>query len=208
MRCATALPFAPAAAVAVLLWSAAPAFGAAPPQQTPPRRPILGAAGPVVDASDREGDGFRRVTFSPDGDGRRDVVVIRARVVPGDALALSVRPASQRSFSVPLKPARKPLTTVLWNGLRTDDRRYPDGSYLIRVCDETAHACSTETVLAHLRLLTLYAPRATGVSAGTTLRVNVSSDRRGPYELDLVSVANSSGAGLGAVEVARPGWVE
>lgn len=199
MRPATALTLVPAAALVVA--AAASASEAS-------RRPVVLAAAPVVVATDRVGDGFRRVTFSPDGDGRHDAVTIRARVVPGDALALSVRPVSQRSFAVPLKPARAPLTTVVWNGLRTDGRRYPDGSYVIRVCDETAHACSTESVLAHLRVLTVYAPRATGISAGATLRVNISTDRAGPYALDLVSVADSAGAGLGSVQVARPGWVD
>jgi hypothetical protein len=208
MRCATALPFAPAAAVAVLLWSAAPAFGAAPPQQTPPRRPILGAAGPVVDASDREGDGFRRVTFSPDGDGRNDVVAIRARVTPGDALALLVRPVSRRSVYIPVPAARSVLTTVVWNGLQSNGSRYPDGSYILHLCDTTKHLCSSGRVLAHLRVLTLFARRDTGVSVGATVRVNIATDRLGPYTLDLVSAADSAGPGIGAVQVARPGWID
>jgi N,N-dimethylformamidase beta subunit-like, C-terminal len=206
MRCATALPLVPAAAVAVALSSAAPSVGA--PAQTPPRRPIVGVAGPVVDASDREGDGFQRVTFSPDGDGRDDAVAIRARVTPGDALSLLVRPISRRSAYVPVPTATSILTTVVWNGLHPNGTRYPDGSYILHVCDTTKHLCSSGRVLAHLRVLTVFARRDTGVSAGDTIRVNIATDRLGPYTLDLVSAADPTGPGIGAVQVAQPGWVD
>lgn len=208
MRCATALPLVPAAAVVVALWCAAPVFAASPPQSKPPRRPVLGAAGPVVDASDREGDGFQRVTFSPDGDGRDDMVAIRARVTPGDKLSLLVRPVSRRSVYLPVPTARTVLTTVVWNGLQADGTRYPDGSYILHVCDTTKHLCSSGRVLAHLRVITMFARRATGVSAGDTIRVNIATDRLGPYVLDLVSVADAAGSGIGAVDVAQPGWVD
>src|SRR5215470_13413065 len=52
--------------------------------------PVVLAAGPHADPSDRPGGGFLRVTFSPDGDGRRDRVWIRVRSTPGDRLALKV----------------------------------------------------------------------------------------------------------------------
>jgi N,N-dimethylformamidase beta subunit-like, C-terminal len=208
MRCTTALPLMPAAASAVALWCAAPVLAARPPQQQPPRRPVLGAAGPVVDPSDREGDGFRRVTFSPDGDGRDDVVAIRARVTPGDQLSLLVRPVSRRSVYFPVPTASSTLTTVLWNGLRKDGSRYPDGSYILHVCDTTTRLCSSGRVLAHLRVMTVFARRATGVSVGATIRVSIATDRLGPYTLDLVPAADSAGAGLGTVEVAQPGWVD
>jgi hypothetical protein len=208
MRCPTALLFVPAATAVAALWCAAPVLAANPRQQQPPRRPIVGAAGPVVDASDREGDGFRRVTFSPDGDGRDDLVTIRARVTPGDKLALLVRPVSRRSVYLPLPSASSTLTTVVWNGLRTDGSRYPDGSYILHVCDATKRLCSSGRVLAHLRLITVFARRATGVSAGGSVRVDIATDRLGPFLLDLVPAEDAGGAGLGAVEVAQPGWVD
>jgi N,N-dimethylformamidase beta subunit-like, C-terminal len=168
----------------------------------------VGAAGPVVDPSDRAGGGFRRVTFSPDGDGRDDVVVIRTRVTPGDELALLVRPVSRRSLYIPLPAATTVLTTVVWNGIQPSGGRFPDGSYILHVCDKTKHLCSSGRVLAHLRVITMFARRATGVSAGDTIRVNIATDRLGPYALDLVSAANTAGGGLGGVEVAQPGWVD
>jgi hypothetical protein len=166
------------------------------------------AAGPVTDPSDRVWGGFRRVTFSPDGDGRADVVTIRVRVEPGDRLALAIRPVSQRTVRVPLDPSKAPLTTVVWNGIQSGGGRYHDGSYILRVCDETTRQCSGTGVLAHLRLITAYTPRATAVSAGERIRVNIDTDRVGPTRLDLVPVAESAGPGIGAVQVAHPGWVD
>jgi N,N-dimethylformamidase beta subunit-like, C-terminal len=208
MRCPTALSVVPAAAAAAAFCFATPALASNSPQERPPPRPVLGAVGPVVDPSDREGGGFRRVTFSPDGDGRDDVVVIRARVTPGDQLSLLVRPVSRRSVYLPLPAAASPLTTVVWNGLRTTGARYPDGSYILHVCDTTKRLCSSGRVLAHLRVITVFARRATGVSAGDTVRVSIATDRLGPYVLDLVSAADATGPGLGSVEVAQPGWID
>src|SRR5262249_45340724 len=56
--------------------------------------PVLLAAAPHGDPSDRSGGGFLRVTFSPDGDGRRDAVLIFVRARPGHELFLHVRPES------------------------------------------------------------------------------------------------------------------
>jgi N,N-dimethylformamidase beta subunit-like, C-terminal len=207
MRCATAPLLAPAAAVVVALWCTAPALAASRKPPEPPRRPIVGEAGPIADASDLAGGGFRRVTFSPDGDGRNDAVAIRVHVTPGDQLSLLVRPISRRSVFVPLQPAKRELTTVVWNGLQPDGTRYPDGSYILHVCDLTKHLCSSGRVLAHLRVITMFARRATGVSAGAVIRVNIATDRLGPYILDLVSVADVAGTGIGAVAVSQPGWV-
>jgi hypothetical protein len=205
MRRGPALLVLPTAGVALV--AASGAWSSSPAAQGP-ARPVVVAAGPVSDPSDRAGGGFRRVTFSPDGDGRDDDVTIRALVRPGDRLALAIRPVSQRTFSMPLRTAAAPHTTVVWNGLQADGKRYHDGSYILRVCDETTNRCSTTGVLAHLRLLTVYTPRATAVSPGHAIRVSIATDRTGPYRLDLVSAASAGGAGIGTVQVARPGWVE
>ena len=211
MRRPTALCALPAAAVAAL--ALAPYAGAEPPPPQKPKAPARGArpvvlgAEPVADPSDRVGDGYRRVTFSPDGDGRGDVVRIRVRVIPGDRLSLWVHPASRTPFYLPLRKARRSPATVVWDGRQADGTRYPDGSYILRVCDSTRHRCSRGRVLAHLRIMTLYARRATAVSAGQTIRVHIATDRRGPYRLDLVSAVDTGGPGLGAVWVAEPGWV-
>jgi hypothetical protein len=205
MRRASALSIVTAGAVGLLPAGGA---GASSPPATQSTRPDVTAAGPVNDPSDRVWGGFRRVTFSPDGDGRDDNVTIRARVKPGDKLALAIRPVSQRTVTVPLDAAKAPLTTVVWNGLQADSSRYHDGSYILRVCDETTRQCSGTGVLAHLRLITAYTPRATAVSAGERIRVDIDTDRAGPTRLDLVPVADSAGAGIGAVQVAHPGWVD
>jgi hypothetical protein len=206
MRRASALSILPAAVVGLLLAAGA---GATSTAATPPTtRPVVVAAGPVSDPSDRVWGGYRRVTFSPDGDGRDDDVAIRTRVTPGDKLVLAIRPVSQRTVTVPLKAARTPLTTVVWDGMQSSGGRYHDGSYILRVCDETTRQCSGTGVLAHLRLITAYTPRDTAASVGEPIRIRIATDRIGPSRLDLVSVAASAGPGIGAVQVPHPGWID
>ncbi len=203
MRHASALPLLPVVAAFALI-SPARAGGPATPGPATPR--LLSAA-PVVDPSDRVSDGLRRVTFSPDGDGRRDVVTIGVRAIAGHALSLWLHPISRSATYVHAGRAAAGVTVLRWNGLQADGSRYPDGSYVLRVCDSVTHHCSKGRVLAHLRLVSMYVRRATGVTAGDTLQVDVSADRRGPYTLDLVSAADAAGAGIGAVEFSRPGRI-
>ncbi|HET7572443.1 MAG TPA: N,N-dimethylformamidase beta subunit family domain-containing protein [Gaiellaceae bacterium] len=169
--------------------------------------PRIVGAGPVADPSDVASHGLRRVTFSPDHDGRRDQVSIRVRATAGHALSLWLAPASRGGVYLPAGKAVKGVTTVTWSGLHPDGTRYPDGSYRIGVCDSSAHLCSTSLVLAHLRILSIYAPEKTAVSAGQTIPVHVAADRLGPMTLDLASAADPSGSGIGTVEVAHPGVV-
>jgi hypothetical protein len=210
MRCRSALHVLPAAAAAIAATGAAPA---APPTGAAPARPghakpvILGA-GPVVDPSDVGGGGFRRVTFSPDGDGRADRVTIRVRARKGDMLNLWLDPISRSAAYLPKGVAAGGVTTIHWDGLRADGTRYPDGSYVLAVCDRVAHLCSQQRVLVHLRLISMYVPRATAVSPGETIRVHIATDRVGPYALDLVSAADPSGSGTGSIAVPAPGWTE
>ena len=203
MRRTTALPFVPAVAAFALI---SPARAGGPPAPPTPR-PAIVAASPATDPSDVVGGGFRRVTFSPDGDGREDVVTIRARAVPGHGLSLWLHPASRTPVYLPAGKAADGVTTLRWRGIQPDGTRYPDGSYVLRVCDTVTHRCSKGRVLAHLRLLSMYVRRATGVSPGETLQVQISSDRPGPYSLDLVSAANPTAPGFGRVEIPHAGSV-
>ena len=192
------------ALIAALL--AAGALGAAA-GRADTSRPLLVAAGPAHERSDRVGGGFRRVTFSPDGDGRDDAVTIRVRASQGDRLSLRINPISRSAFSLPGPVAAAGVTQLRWDGIQPNGKRYPDGSYALAVCDTATHACSHERVLAHLRLITTFVQQlATGVDPGADLRVNVSSDLAGPFTIDVVA-AGSSAPGLGAVDVAHAGWV-
>jgi hypothetical protein len=202
MRLAPALALPVAAGLALIS-----AARAGAPAAAPIPAPRLVGAGPVVDATDRVGGGYRRVTFSPDGDGRGDTVSIRVRAAAGHPLELSVRPASRTAAYVPAGRATAGVTVLGWTGLRSDGERYADGSYVLRVCDTVAHRCSADAVLAHLRLISMFVGRDTGVSAGEVVQVHVSADRRGPFTLDLVSPARAGGPGVGGVEIAHAGVV-
>jgi hypothetical protein len=195
MRRATALPLLAPAALALALASAASGGAAVD-------RPVLLAASPAHEPSDVAGGGYLRVTFSPDGDGRDDAVRIRVRATPGEELALRLNPASRPATLLPLPTARGTVTTVVWRGLQENGVRYPTGSYVLRVCDLTTRLCAGEAVLAHLRVISVYARTAVGVSAGASVRVHVATDRPGPVTLDLVRADDLAGAGIGAVTVA------
>ncbi|MEN3341098.1 MAG: hypothetical protein V7644_502 [Actinomycetota bacterium] len=198
------------AVAALALASAAPLAGAAKqPRSSQPARPVVLGAGPTAEPSDRPGDGFRRVTFSPDGDGRDDVVAVRVRAPKGTRLRLHVRLASGATLlTVTGSRTAARVSRVTWDGRAPGGRRLPDGSYVLRVCSATTHRCAATRVLVHLRLVTVYTPEAQGVSAGQTVRVHVATDRAGPYTLDLVSASSPTGRGLGAQAVAQPGWLE
>jgi len=195
MRRTTALSLVPAAAALSLVLASSAAGSPTP------FAPVLLAAGPAHVASDTVGGGFRRVTFSPDGDGRDDVVTIRVRTTPGEQLALRLNPDSRSPTLLPLPPARGRTTTVRWNGLQSGGTRYPTGSYVLRVCDPRTGACSRDAVLAHLRLISLYARTAVGVSAGEDVPVNVDTDHAGKVTLDLVPSDDVDGVGIGATRV-------
>jgi len=169
--------------------------------------PVVVDAGPISSPTDVASEGYRRVTFSPNGDGHDDAVTIRVRAAPGHALSLSVRPASRSPVYVHLPTAGAGITVVHWSGMQTPGRRFPDGSYVLHVCDTVTHRCSAGGVIAHLRLISMYVRRATGVSSGETLKVHISADGPGPYTLDLVSAADPAGAGIGKTEIPRAGVV-
>lgn len=201
MRHATALLLVSAVAVLALATDANAVDRRAP-------APLIVDAGPVTQPTDGPSISgrFQRVTFSPDGDGRDDVVTIRVRARAGDALTMRLTPASRSGFTRPAGTAKQGITTITWDGLQRDGMRFPDGSYVLRVCDTVTRLCAKRRVIAHLRVLTVFAEQATGVDVGQTLRIDISSDREGPFTVDLVSAADPAGDGVGAVEVARAGW--
>jgi len=171
-----------------------------------PATPVVLGALPHADVSDGRGGGFLRVTFSPDGDGRGDRVLIRAREAPGDRLRLDVRRLSSAvHIDAGVQDVGSPVATLTWNGLDADGERQPSGSYVIRACSALTGECAATRVLAHLRALTVFTPRVTAVSVGETIPVVIATDRVGPYTLDLVPASAPRGPGAGESMVARPG---
>lgn len=171
-------------------------------------RPVVLAAGPIADPSDRAGGGFRRVTFSPDGDGRNDVVTISVRAAQGERLVLQMRtPGVLRYSDVGEDDGAEQVSTLTWDGLGPDGHARADASYILRICSEAPRLCAATKVLVHLRIASIYTPHAAAVSVGQKLLVDVATDRAGPYTLDLASAADPLAGGVGARQVARPGWV-
>jgi hypothetical protein len=170
--------------------------------------PVVVVAAPHGDPTDRPGGGFLRVTFSPDGDGRRDRVVVRVRSTVGDRLVLRVHPDSNpQTFDADARLVISDVTTLTWNGLEPDGKPRAAGSYVLSACSSATGVCATTRVLAHLRILSVYAPRATAVSVGDSVSVVVESDRAGPYLLDLAPASNPRAAGVGAQTLQGPGRV-
>ncbi len=168
---------------------------------------ILGA-GPRAEASDRPGGGFLRVTFSPDGDGRRDRVRIVVSATPRDRLVLEVHPESNMiGFRTKPQRVRSAVKTLTWDGLDTDGLPRAAGSYLIRVCSAISGRCSETQVMAHLRILSVFAPEFEAVSPGEWISAVIATDRVGPYRLDLAPAVNPHAPGAGAREVTFPGRV-
>jgi hypothetical protein len=170
--------------------------------------PVVLAAGPHADPSDRPGGGFLRVTFSPDGDGRLDRVWIRVRSTPGDRLALKVvRESRGGSFVAGEYRTRSAVTTLTWNGRDVDGTPLPQESYILEVCNAAGGRCASTRVLAHLRILSVYVPRVTGVSVGQTVRAVVTTDRKGPFVLDLTRSGGLDASGVGAAVAPRAGRI-
>jgi hypothetical protein len=168
--------------------------------------PIVVGATPHADPTDRPGRGFLRVTFSPDGDGRHDRVAVRVRSKPGDRLVLRVHPDSNRKiFDADARLVISTVTTLTWDGLEPDGKPRAAGSYVLMACSSATGACATTRVLAHLRIVSVWAPRAEAVSVGEKVPVVVETDRTGPYVLDLAPASNPRAPGVGAQVVEGPG---
>jgi hypothetical protein len=168
--------------------------------------PIVVGATPHDDPTDRPGGGFLRVTFSPDGDGRNDRVAVRVRAKPGEVVVLTVHPDSNRTSTIAdIKSAVSGATTLIWDALEADGKPVAAGSYVLTVCRGASNVCARTRVLAHLRIVSVWAPRAQAVSVGEQVPVVVETDRAGPYVLDLAPASNPRAAGVGAQVVNGPG---
>jgi len=171
--------------------------------------PVVLDAGPRPDASDRPGAGFLRVTFSPDGDGRGDRVWIHVHATAGDRVVLDVRRESgSEDFRVAEPNQPSGSATLSWDGVDAAGNMFPVGSYVIHVCSASTRLCARTRILAHLRLLSVFTPRATAVSVRETIPVVIDTDRLGPYTLDLAPAANPKAPGAGAQIVAQAGRVD
>ena len=202
-------PSVTAAGIVVLVLGSSAAQAPPSAAQTARPAPTVLAALPRAAVSDRPGGGFRRVTFSPDGDGRGDRVVIVARSTRGDVLRLEVmRLASANDIGGGrARRLRSPTVRLAWDGLDADGKPLPNGSYVIRVCSVVTGRCAATRVLAHLRVLTVFAPRVTAASVGDSIPVVIETDRVGPYTLDLVPAAAPHAPGAGETAIAGPGRI-
>jgi hypothetical protein len=198
------------AAGAAALACCTPALHAASPAgRAAASAPVIVAAGPRADPSDRPGGGLLRVTFSPDGNGRHDSVAVRVRSSPGDVVFLQVRPESLGGvFDLRARVAKNGVAELSWNGRAPGRPAFPDGSFVLKACSEVTTLCSQTRVVAHKRLLSIFSPIVTAATAGKSIPVVIRSDRPGPYTLDLVSVAHPRAHGVGSVLVPGPGRLE
>lgn len=168
--------------------------------------PAILSAAPLGDPSDRPGGGFLRVTFSPDGDARADVVLIRVRSRPGDHIVLKMNPDSNPQkvdvgeYNLPTGEG-----TLTWAGLEDNGKPRAPGSYVLSVCSDTTNRCAASRVLAHLRFISVSAPVTQGVSVGETIPISIETDRAGPFTVDLAPASNPLAPGAGAQVVAKPG---
>jgi hypothetical protein len=169
--------------------------------------PVIVAVAPHGHPTDRPGGGFLRVTFSPDGDGRKDQVRVLVRSRPGERLVLDVRPESNpKQIEIGSATPRSSITTLTWDGLDPEGRAWAPGSYVLSVCSGQAGLCAATRVLAHVRILSVFTPRGPqAVSPSETIPVIVETDRIGPYALELASVADPRGQGIGTRTVTEPG---
>ncbi len=138
-------------------------------------------AGPRVAPGDgRSTDGYA-VTFSPDGDGRGDVVHVDVRARPGDRIRLVV--SEGRSLGTSTIVARGPRATVprsgrvrlRWNGHGAAGL-LSDGPYVARACSEDG-ACAAQPIAVHLRVLAAYIDADTGFAPGALVPLVVLSER-------------------------------
>jgi hypothetical protein len=193
------------AGLATAVLCAAPGGGA-----TEGTGPVVVGAGPHGNPSDRPGGGFLRVTFSPDGDGRRDRAVVSVRANPGDRLVLDVHPESSANadFVGDEVEAGSGITKLVWDGLYPLGKPRPGGSYVLEVCDTSTGQCAETRVIAHLRLLSVFTREVVAVSPGDLIPVVIATDRAGPYTLDLAPGSDPTASGVGARLISQPGTVD
>lgn len=172
-------------------------------------RPVVLAAGPVADASDRATGDPPRVSFSPDGDGRGDVAEVLVRARPGDRVRLVVRMASRQRVLVRTEPTTVPASgeiALAWDGRGPDGEALRDYSYTLQAC--AAGACSATRVVAHLRLMSVALLADVALAPGSTAPLELQHDGSGPVTVDLVPSWRLGGPGLGAWTVPGSGRVD
>jgi hypothetical protein len=170
--------------------------------------PAVLEAGPHADPSDRPGHGLLRVTFSPDGDGRRDRAWIRVQSTPEDRVLLRVvRESHGGSFVAGAQRLRSGAGTLSWNGRDPAGSPEPDESYILEACSAVTGRCASTRVLAHLRVLSLYVSRVRAVSVGQTVPAVLATDRVGPFTLDLALDGRPDAPGVGSLVVQHPGRI-
>lgn len=189
----------PAAAIAVLVLAAwcAPAGAAS-----------ITAAGPTPERSDgRTPSGFA-ATFSPDGDGRGDALVVAVRGRPGQRLRIvAAVAATGPSTRVVARSAfrRVPAGGVLrlrWNG-RAAGRLLSDGPYLVRVCGPDG-VCARGVVAAHLRVLSAAILDTASFRSGALVPLRIASDS--PSAIVGIAADDARpGAPLMGAAVVKPG---
>ena len=139
------------------------------------------SAAPTTDAGDgRTPRGFA-VSFSPDGDGVRDRVVLRVRAAPGTAWRIVVTAAATEGTQRVV--ARGPVVRASSGGftvLRWDGRGsvgvLSDGPYVLRACHPDG-TCARQEVAAHLRVLAASIRRTGSFAAGALVPLRIDADR-------------------------------
>ena len=138
------------------------------------------SAGPTPDPGDgRTAHGFA-VTFSPDADGRNDVVEVRVRgergaryrLVAATAGILGAETAAGQGPTGRVGPDG--TATLRWRG-RDGRRALSDGPYLLRVCS-AAGGCLPTTIAAHLRIVAASIRTPTGFAPGADVPLDIAAD--------------------------------
>jgi hypothetical protein len=136
-------------------------------------------------------DGPARATFSPDGDGRDDRLVVGVAGPPRAAVHVVVAVYQRGWYVVWQSPAvrlnARGAGTVRWDG-RTDlGQHSDDGSYDVFVCSvvHVPSACGRARGVAHARTLSLAVASGGSFPPGATVPVTIATDKTGPLTLGI-----------------------
>lgn len=175
---------------------------------TPARAATVVSAGPTPDPGDgRTARGFA-VTFSPDGDGRNDAVVVRVRGTRGERFHLVASTAGILGSEVPsgrgsgAAVGPDGTATLRWAG-RDGRRLLSDGPYVLRVCGDSG-TCLPTRIAAHLRNLAVSIRSPNGFAAGAAVPLDIAADVP-EVAIGIASDTAEPGAPLVARTTAAPG---